>query len=153
MIDRPDQVWCADSTYIPVLEGFFYLLMVIHQASRYVQPWRLPNTMKAGFCIMALEATSGGGSSEISGTDLGSRFTNIYFTERIQAAGVICSMYGDGRYLDNIFIERLWLSLKYEAICLLDLSDGYAAESMISEWVDFYNHVRPHLSLDGCTSG
>ena len=109
--------------------------------------------MDAGFCITALEAALRSGSPEIFNTDQGSQFTSVDFTERIRAAGTRCSMDGRSRYLDNIFIERLWRSLKYEAVYLHELSDGCAAERVIGEWVDFYNHVRPHSTLDGCTPG
>ena len=153
VIDRPDQVWCADITYIPVSGGFFYLVAVMDWASRHVLSWRLSNTMDVGFCIEALEAALRSGSPEIFNTDQGSQFTSIDFTGCVRAAGARCSMDGRGRYLDNIFIERLWRSLKYEAVYLRELPDGRAAEREIGDWFDFYNQVRPHSSLDGRAPG
>jgi len=152
-IDRPDQVWCADITYIPVARGFFYLVAVMDWASRHVLSWRLSNTMDSAFCIEALDAALRCGAPEIFNTDQGAQFTSIAFTERVRAAGALCSMDGRGRYLDNIFIERLWRSLKYEAVYLHELVDGRAAERVIDSWIGFYNELRPHSSLDGRTPG
>ena len=153
MIDRADQAWCADITYIPVTNGFFYLVAVMDWASRHVLSWRLSNTMDSVFCIDALEAALHTGTPEIFNTDQGSQFTSNAFTDRIRAAGARCSMDGRGRYLDNIFIERLWRSLKYESVYLHELSDGRDAERVIGAWFNFYNNVRPHSSLDGRTPG
>ena len=153
VIDRPDQVWCADITYIPISEGFFYLVAVMDWASRHVLSWRLSNTMDSAFCIDALDAALRFGTPEIFNTDQGAQFTGIAFTDRVRAAGALCSMDGRGRYLDNIFIERLWRSLKYEAVYLHELSDGRDAERVIGSWFGFYNDVRPHSSLDGRTPG
>ena len=122
-------------------------------AGRHVLSWRLSNTMDAGFCIAALEAALRSGSPEIFNTDQGSQFTSIDFTGRVQATGARCSMDGRGRYLDNIFIERLWRSLKYEAVYLRELADGPAAEREIGDWFEFHNHARPHSSLDGRAPG
>ena len=148
-IDRPDQVWCADITYVPVVEGFFYLVAVMDWASRYVLSWRLSNTMDSAFCIDALEVALGGGVPEIFNTDQGAQFTSVAFTARVGAAGARCSMDGRGRYLDNIFIERLWRSLKYEAVYLHELADGLHAERLIGSWFAFYNGSRPHSALGG----
>ena len=116
-IERPDHVWCADITYIPVSRGFLYLVAIMDWASRYVLAWRLSNTLDAGFCTDALdEALARYGTPEIFNTDQGSQFTSFAFTARLQAPGIRISMDGRGRFLDNIFIERLWRSLKYEAI-------------------------------------
>ena len=153
VIDRPDHVWCADITYIPVSEGFFYLVAVMDWASRHVLSWRLSNTMDSAFCIDALDEALRFGTPEIFNTDQGAQFTSLAFTDRVRAAGVRCSMDGRGRYLDNIFIERLWRSLKYEAVYLHELSDGRDAERVIGSWFGFYNDVRPHSSLDGRTPG
>ncbi len=151
-IDRSNQVWCADITYIPVQRGFMYLVVVMDWATRHVLAWRLSNTMDAGFCVEALrEALARYGRPEIFNTDQGSQFTNLDFTGVLKGADVAISMDGRGRYMDNIFIERLWRSLKYEAVYLHDLTDGFRAERVIGEWVDFYNTERPHSALEGLT--
>ena len=137
-IERPNHVWCADITYIPVQRGFLYLVAVMDWASRYVLAWRLSNTLDASFCTDALdEALTRHGAPEIFNTDQGSQFTSFAFTGRLQAAGIRISMDGRGRCMDNIFIERLWRSLKYEAIYLHEIADGYAARCLIREWVRF----------------
>ena len=150
-IERPDQVWCADITYIPVAAGFLYLVAVMDWASRHVLAWRLSNTMDTGFCIEALEAALRTGTPEIFNTDQGAQFTSTTFTERVLAAGARCSMDGRGRCLDNVFIERLWRSLKYEAVYLHELVDGFEAERVIGAWMTFYSDVRPHSALGGRT--
>ena len=151
-INRSNQVWCADITYIPVCRGFLYLVAVMDWASRHVLAWRLSNTLDAGFCVEALdEALTRHGQPEIFNTDQGSQFTGFAFTGRLQAAGVRISMDGRGRCMDNIFIERLWRSLKYEAVYLHDLADGFEARLLIDEWIGFYNTERPHSALDGKT--
>ena len=127
-IDRPDQVWCADITCIPVTAGFLYLVAIMDWASRHVLAWRLSNTRDTGFCIEALEAALRTGTPEIFNTDQGAQFTSATFTERVLAAGAQCSMDGRGRCLDNVFIERLWRSLKYEAVYLHELVDGFEAD-------------------------
>ena len=147
-IDRPNQVWCADITYIPVQRGFLYLVAIMDWATRHVLAWRLSNTMDAGFCVEALaEALSRYGKPEIFNTDQGSQFTSFDFTGVLKSADVATSMDGRGRCMDNIFIERLWRSLKYEAIYLFELTDGFKAERVIGEWIGFYNTERPHSSL------
>ena len=150
-IDRPNQVWCADITYIPVTAGFLYLVAVMDWASRHVLAWRLSNTMDTGFCIEALEAALRTGTPEIFNTDQGAQLTSTTFTERVLAAGARCSMDGRGRCLDNVFIERLWRSLKYEAVYLHELVDGFEAERVIGAWMTFYSDVRPHSALGGRT--
>ena len=150
-IDRPDQVWCADITYIPLSAGFLYLVAIMDWASRHVLAWRLSNTMDTGFCVEALEAALRMGTPDIFNTDQGAQFTSAAFTDRVQAAGARCSMDGRGRCLDNVFIERLWRSLKYEAVYLHELSDGFAAERVVATWMTFYSHVRPHSALGGRT--
>jgi len=151
-IERPDQVWCADITYIPVRHGFLYLVAVMDWATRHVLAWRLSNTMDAGFCVEALdEALARNGRPEIFNTDQGSQFTSFDFTARLKAAGVTISMDGRGRCIDNVFIERLWRSLKYEAVYLHELTDGFHAERVIGEWINFYNTERPHSALGGRT--
>ena len=151
-IDRPNQVWCADITYIPVQRGFLYLVAIMDWATRQVLAWRLSNTMDARFCVEALdEALARYGRPEIFNTDQGSQFTSLDFTGVLKDAGVAISMDGRGRYMDNIFIERLWRSLKYEAVYLHELTDGFKAERVIRDWMDFYNTERPHSSLAGQT--
>jgi putative transposase len=152
VIDRPNQVWCADITYIPVQRGFLYLVAIMDWATRHVLAWRLSNTMDASFCVEALrEALSKYGNPEIFNTDQGSQFTSFDFTGVLKAAEITISMDGRGRCMDNIFIERLWRSLKYEAIYLFELTDGFKAERVIGEWIDFYNTERPHSALNGKT--
>ena len=151
-VDRADHVWCADITYIPVRRGFLYLIAIMDWATRHVLAWRLSNTMDAGFCVEALhEAMARYGKPEIFNTDQGSQFTSLDFTGVLKDAHVTISMDGRGRCLDNIFIERLWRSLKYEAVYLHELTDGFVAERVIGEWIGFYNTGRPHSALDGRT--
>jgi putative transposase len=151
-IVRSDHVWCADITYIPVRRGFLYLVAIMDWATRHVLAWRLSNTMDTGFCIEALrEAMARHGKPEIFNTDQGSQFTSLDFTGVLKDAGVAISMDGRGRCMDNIFIERLWRSLKYEAVYLHEMTDGFAAERVIGTWIDFYNTERPHSALDGAT--
>ena len=151
-IDRPNQVWCADITYIPVQRGFLYLVAIMDWATRHVLAWRLSNTMDAGFCVEALnEALARYGTPEIFNTDQGSQFTSLDFTGLLKDAVVAISMDGRGRCMDNIFIERLWRSLKYEAVYLHEMSDGFIAQRVIGAWIDFYNAERPHSALDGQT--
>jgi len=151
-IVHSDHVWCADITYIPVRRGFLYLVAIMDWATRHVLAWRLSNTMDTGFCIEALrEAMARHGKPEIFNTDQGSQFTSLDFTGVLKDAGVAISMDGRGRCMDNIFIERLWRSLKYEAVYLHEMTDGFAAERVIGTWIDFYNTERPHSALDGAT--
>jgi len=151
-IVHSDHVWCADITYIPVRRGFLYLVAIMDWATRHVLAWRLSNTMDTGFCIEALrEAMARHGKPEIFNTDQGSQFTSLDFTGVLKDAGVAISMDGRGRSMDNIFIERLWRSLKYEAVYLHEMTDGFAAERVIGTWIDFYNTERPHSALDGAT--
>jgi putative transposase len=151
-VNRPDHVWCADITYIPVRRGFLYLVAIMDWATRHVLAWRLSNTMDAGFCIEALnEALAEYGRPGIFNTDQGSQFTSLDFTGLLKGAEVAISMDGRGRCLDNIFIERLWRSLKYEAVYLHEMTDGFAAERVIGAWIAFYNTERPHSALDGRT--
>ncbi len=152
VIDRPNQVWCADITHIPVQRGFLYLVAIMDWATRHVLAWRLSNTMDARFCVDALnEALSKYGKPEIFNTDQGSQFTSFDFTGILKSAEITISMDGRGRCMDNIFIERLWRSLKYEAVYLHELTDGFTAERIIGEWMSFYNTERPHSVHDGQT--
>ena len=151
-IERPNHAWCSDITYIPVRGGFLYLVAIMDWASRRVLAWRLSNTMDTEFCLQALtDALERCGGAEIFNTDQGSQFTSIAFTSALQDAGMRCSMDGRGRCLDNVFIERLWRSLKYEAVYLHELADGFEAQRVIAEWIDYYNEERPHSALDGRT--
>ncbi len=151
-IERANHVWCADITCIPVRRGFLYLVAIMDWASRHVLAWRLSNTLDAGFCTDALEeALERYGTPEIFNTDQGSQFTGFAFTGRLQAPGIRISMDGRGRCMDNIFIERLWRSLKYEAVYLHEIADGFTARRVIGEWIGFYNTIRPHSALGGRT--
>ena len=150
-VERPDHVWCADLTYIPVSQGYLYLVAVMDWASRHVLSWRLSNTMDSQLCIEALEAALGNATPQIFNTDQGAQFTSFAFTERVLASGAKCSMDGRGRCLDNVFIERLWRSLKYEAVYLHELCDGFEAERVIASWMRFYTQERPHSALSGRT--
>jgi putative transposase len=149
VIERPNQVWCADLTYIPMVRGFLYLVAVMDWASRAVLAWRLSNTMDVWFCIAALEAALARfGVPEIFNTDQGSQFTSAAFTGVLDAHGVAISMDGRGRWLDNVMIERLWRSLKHEEVYLKGYADGGEARAGIGAWIDFYNGRRPHQALD-----
>ena len=147
-INRPNQVWAADITYIPIGRGFLYLVAVIDWASRAVLSWRLSNTMDASFCVAALEdALARYGKPEIFNTDQGSQFTSAAFTGVLIEAGVRVSMDGRGRWMDNVFIERVWRSLKYEDVYLRGYADGREARAGIGEYFAFYNEQRLHQAL------
>jgi len=147
-VERPNQVWAADITYIPVGRGFLYLVAVMDWSSRAVLAWRLSNTMDASFCVSALEeALTRFGTPEIFNTDQGSQFTSAAFTGVLTAAGIRISMDGRGRWMDNVFIERLWRSLKHEDVYLKGYVDGREAKAGIAEWIAFYNDFRPHQAL------
>ena len=152
VVDRPDQVWCADITYIPMRRGFLYLVAVMDWFSRRVLAWRLSNTIDADFCIETLqEAMARFGRPTVFNTDQGSQFTSPRFTEVLMEAGVRISMDGRGRWLDNVFIERLWRSLKYECIYLNAFETGSEARAGIGRWMTYYNGSRPHTALGGRT--
>jgi putative transposase len=147
-IERPNQVWAADITYVPIGRGFLYLVAVIDWASRAVLAWRLSNTMDVSFCVSALEeALARFGKPDIFNTDQGSQFTSATFTGTLAAAGIRISMDGRGRWMDNVFIERLWRSLKHEDIYLKGYADGREARAGIASWITFYNGRRPHQAL------
>ena len=151
-IERPNQVWTADITYIPVQRGFLYLVAIMDWATRRVLSWRLSNTLDARFCTEALtEALERYGRPQIFDTDQGSQFTSLEFTATLKDAGVAISMDGRGRCMDNIFIERVWRSLKYEAVYLHERSDGFQAQRVIARWIAFYNTERPHSALADST--
>ena len=140
-VERPNQVWAADITYLPVGRGFLYLVAVMDWSSRAVLAWRLSNTMDVSFCVSALEeALTRFGTPEIFNTDQGSQFTSAAFTGVLTAAGIRISMDGRGRWMDNVFIERLWRSLKHEEVYLKGYADGRDAKAGITDWMVFYNH-------------
>jgi putative transposase len=148
-ITRPNQVWCSDITYIPVRRGFLYLVAIMDWATRKVLSWRLSNTLDASFCVEALEkAIAKYGRPEIMNTDQGSQYTGADWITTLTKADIKISMDGRGRYLDNIFIERLWRSLKQEAVYLHEITNGFQAKRIIDDWIEFYNSVRPHTALD-----
>lgn len=146
-IVRPDQVWSTDITYIPLANGFMYLVAVIDWYSRYILDWRLSNSLDGIFCIKALQHALTLGRPEIFNSDQGSQFTATAFTEILKAAAVRISMDGRGRALDNIFIERFWRSLKYEDVYLKNYAAVPALSAGLEHYFDFYHHRRPHQSL------
>ncbi len=147
-IAAPNQVWCADITYIPMRHGFMYLVAVMDWASRKVLSWRLSNTMETDFCVAALEeAIDRYGRPEIFNTDQGSQFTADEFTKVLKDTGIRISMDGKGRWMDNVMIERLWRSLKYECVYLNAFETGREARQGIGNWIKYYNRERPHSSL------
>jgi len=146
-IDRPDQVWCADITYIRMLQGFVYLVAIMDWYSRYVLAWELSNTMDKQFCLDALERTLETSRPEIFNTDQGSQFTSGEFTGRLEADGIKISMDSRGRFFDNIFIERLWRSVKYEEVYLHGYESVRDAAKGIAKYFQFYNTERLHESL------
>ena len=147
-INRPNQAWCSDITYLRLRSGFVYLVAVMDWFSRYVLSWRISNTLDAAFCLAALEEALAKGVPEIFNTDQGSQFTGAEYTGRIEAAGIRMSMDGRRRCLDNIFIERLWRSLKYEDIYLKDYETVRALLDGVEAYFRFYNDRRPHQSFD-----
>ncbi len=152
VVERPNQVWCADITYLPMRRGFLYLVAVMDWATRKVLSWRVSNTLDVEFCLEALqEALARFGRPEIFNTDQGSQFTSPRFTGVLQRAGVRISMDGRGRWMDNVFIERLWRSLKYECIYLHAFETGSELRAGLSNWIGYYNTRRPHSGLDGRT--
>ncbi|MDF2640561.1 MAG: integrase [Novosphingobium lindaniclasticum] len=151
-IERPNHVWCADVTYIPMRSGFLYLVAIMDWATRKVLAWRLSNTMDAGFCVAALEeALARFGKPEIFNTDQGSQFTSYAFTSVLRDAEVRISMDGRGRWMDNVFIERLWRSLKYECVYLHAFETGSELRAGLGRWITYYNTQRPHSGLAGRT--
>ena len=147
-IERPNQVWAADITYIPLARGFGYLVAIMDWYSRRVLSWRLSNTLTSEFCVEALtEALVRFGSPEIFNTDQGAQFTAKAFTKGLLARGVKVSMDGKGRCIDNVFVERLWRSLKYEEVYLNDYDNLVEARAGIRRYLEFYNNVRQHQAL------
>ncbi len=151
-ISGPDQVWCSDITYVPMAEGFLYLVAVMDWWSRYVVAWELSNSLDSEFCIRAW--TSGVGSGRqplISNTDQGCQFTSEAYLEAVESTGVEVSMDGRGRWMDNRFIERLWRSVKQEDIYVQDYADGLTAQRGLARWFTDYNQLRPHQGLGYAT--
>jgi len=145
-ITRPNQVWATDITYIPMARGFLYLVAIIDWYSRYVLSWRLSNTLDAGFCVEALEEALKKGRPDIFNTDQGAQFTGEAFTRLLKQHGVRISMDGKGSYNDNLFIERLWRTVKYEEVYLKAYQDGKEARIGLGNYFRFYNNERPHQS-------
>lgn len=152
-INRVNQVWCADITYLPMAQGFLYLVAIMDWHSRYVLSWRLSNIMDVDFCVEALKEALSQGQPEIFNTDQGSQFTSEAFTGQLLDQGIQISMDGKGRYLDNIFVERLWRSVKYEEVYLKAYQNGTEARKGIDAYLDFYNRERPHQALGYRTPG
>ena len=146
-IDHPDQVWATDITYIRMRRGFLYLVAILDWYSRFVVSWELSTTLETEFCLACLEGALSAGRPEIFNSDQGSQFTSDDFTGRLLTAGVAISMDGRGRVFDNIFIERLWRSVKYEEVYLNDYEDVGEARRRLGAYFDFYNFERPHQSL------
>jgi putative transposase len=151
-IERPNQVWAMDITYIPMARGFVYLAVVLDWFSRRVLAWRLSITMEASFCVETLEdALARHGKPEVFNTDQGSQFTGTAFTGVLASNGIAISMDGKGAWRDNVFVERLWRSVKYEEVYLRAYDGVGEARSSIGRYLDFYNRRRPHSGLDGAT--
>ena len=150
-VAKPNEVWCADLTYVPLHRGFLYLVAVMDWYSRYVLAWELSNTMETWFCVAALEAALGRARPEIFNTDQEAQFTSEEFTGCLAGAGIRISMDGRGRALDNVFIERLWRSVKYEDIYIRDYQDGDATREGLTRYFRFYNTQRLHQGLDDRT--
>lgn len=150
-IDRVHQVWSTDITYIRLQTGWLYLVAVMDWFSRYVLAWELSNTLDGDFCLSALERALAGGSPEIFNSDQGSQFTSLTFTTRLSAADICISMDGRGRCLDNIWVERLWRTVKYEEVYLNEYTTVAVAQDRLEKYFHFYNHERLHQSLNYCT--
>jgi putative transposase len=153
VLKRVDEVWSSDITYVPMRRGFMDLTAVIDWYSRYVLSWRLSNTMDVGFCLEALDEALSHGRPEIFNTDQGSQFMSREYTGRLEEAGVAVSRDGRGRALDNVFVERLWRSVKYEDIYIKDYERISDLESGLTAYFRFYDEDRPHQSLDYRTPG
>jgi putative transposase len=146
-IERPDQVWSSDVTYIRLQQGFIYLVAVMDWFNRYVLAWEVSVSLKTSFCLAALDWALQSGQPDIFNTDQGSQFTSKAFTSRLEAQGITISMDGRGRVSDNIFIERLWRTVKYEEVYLKDYLDVLEAVSNLKSYFAFYNHQRLHQAL------
>lgn len=153
VIDRPDQVWSTDITYVPMATGFMYLAAIIDWYSRYVMAWRLSNTLDGSFCLDMLDEALSLGRPEIFNTDQGVQFTARDWTSRLERADVAVSMDGKGRCLDNVFVERLWRSVKQEEIYLKRYEEVPQLQTGLQSYFGFYNEDRPHQSLGYRTPG
>ena len=153
VLTRADEVWSSDITYVPMRRGFMYLTAVIDWYSRYVLSWRLSNTLEGRFCLEALDEALSRGRPEIFNTDQGSQFTSREYTGRLEEAGIAVSRDGRGRALDNVFVERLWRSVKYEDIYIKDYNEVAELESGLTAYFRFYDEERPHQSLAYMTPG
>jgi len=147
-IERPDQVWCADITYVPLQHGFMYLVAILDWYSHFVLAWQLSNTLDTTFCLQALDEALQIGTPDIFNTDQGCQFTSLAFTDRLKEAEIKISMDGRGRVFDNIFIERFWRSLKYEDIYIRDYQTVLELSSGLDRYFHLYNYDRPHQSLE-----
>ena len=147
VITQPNQVWSTDITYVPLRYGFMYLVAVIDWFSRYVLAWQLSNTLEGSFCLETLDMALLQGQPDIFNTDQGAQFTAHAFTGRLKAANIRISMDGRGRALDNIFVERLWRTVKYEDIYLKHYESVSALQHGLHDYFQFYNFIRPHQSL------
>jgi putative transposase len=149
-VNRPNQVWAADITYIPMPLGFMYLVAIMDWFSRFVVAWQLSNTLDGVFCLAALRLALRHGQPEIFNTDQGVQFTAHDFTNELQSANIRISMDGRGRFFDNIFVERLWRTVKYEDIYLKEYASVPALAAGLEDYFQFYNYERPHQSLGYC---
>jgi len=151
-INRPNQVWATDITYVPMAKGFMYLVAIMDWYSRKVLAWRVSNSLDADFCVDALkDAIQRYGAPEIFNTDQGAQFTSLEFTNLLKQNNIRISMDGRGRYQDNIFVERLWWTVKYQYLYLHVFEGGSALRKGLKSWFEFYNHERPHQAHGGNT--
>ena len=147
VIERPNQVWCSDITYLPLRHGFLYLVAVMDWFSRYVISWRLSNSLDADFCVEALEESLESGRPEIFNTDQGAQYTSREFTSTLRSHDIAISMDGRGRAIDNVMIERLWRTVKYEEVYLKEYATGDDCYQGIKNYLHYYDHERRHQSL------
>jgi len=152
-IDHPDQVWCSDITFIRMKHGYSYLTVVMDWYSRYIVSWELSMTMDASFVLRCLNRSLETGTPEIFNSDQGSQYTSNGFTDCLKSAGVRISMDGKGRAFDNIMVERLWRTVKYEEVYLNEYNDYFDAYENLERYIHFYNHERRHSSLNRQTPG
>lgn len=150
---RPNQVWATDITYVPLRGGYLYLTAILDWHSRYVLSWRLSNTLDVGFCLEALDEALSRSRPEVFNTDQGTQFTSEAFTGRLSSAGIRISMDGKGRALDNVFVERLWRTVKYEEVYVKCYETPREAETNLASYLRYYNEDRPHSSLGDRTPG